>query len=139
MSRKKAGKKSGTPVLFMAGRINELRTNLGLSQAALAEKLDVSTETISRFERGVVMPSLKTLFRLAKILGTSPRSLVAEAGSTSHDDSVLLKDPGNENWSLSRNWLRKINNLLKDRSPAELKQVHSILLNIFSLGNDKPR
>jgi transcriptional regulator with XRE-family HTH domain len=41
---------------------------MDLTQEELAERLDVSSETISHFERGVTSPSLKTLITLAKLI-----------------------------------------------------------------------
>ena len=54
------------------------RKALGFTQEHLAETLGVETETISRFERGVSLPSLKTLEKLAGILGTTASNLLEE-------------------------------------------------------------
>jgi len=51
-------------------RVADLRRGAGLSQAQLAEQLGVATETISRLERGATVPSLATVERLARVLGT---------------------------------------------------------------------
>ncbi len=50
-------------------RVAELRLRAQLTQAQLAERLGVATETISRLERGVVLPSLETMNDLAAALG----------------------------------------------------------------------
>lgn len=52
----------------MAVRISKRRRQLGYTQADLAERLDVDVETISRFERGLHTPPVRTLDRLAKHL-----------------------------------------------------------------------
>lgn len=54
------------------------RKALGFTQEHLAETLGVETETISRFERGVSLPSLKTLEKLAGLLGTTTSNLLEE-------------------------------------------------------------
>jgi len=41
-------------------RVAKLRKDKQLTQAQLAELLDVASETISRLERGISIPSLKT-------------------------------------------------------------------------------
>ena len=46
-------------------RIRALRTRAGLSQAALAEKAGLSTDAVSRIERGRRSPHLGTLAALA--------------------------------------------------------------------------
>ncbi|WP_410498655.1 helix-turn-helix transcriptional regulator [Chitinibacter sp. S2-10] len=60
----------------LGNKLAECRQQLQLTQAQIAERLDVNTETISRFERGATLPSLQTLDRLASILQTDLASLV---------------------------------------------------------------
>ena len=57
------------------------RKQLGWTQANVAEKLELDTETISRFERGVTLPSLLTLQKLAIALNTTTSELLAESSS----------------------------------------------------------
>ena len=52
-------------------RIRQLREERGLSRAALAKKLDVSAETIYRYENNLQAPSLERAKQLAVILRTS--------------------------------------------------------------------
>ena len=49
-------------------RIKHLRTVRGLTQAALAEAVGISTEAISNIERGVNFPSFENLVKIAEIL-----------------------------------------------------------------------
>ena len=46
----------------------EIRKKHGLSQLQLAEKAKISTEFVSRVERGANAPSLKTLKKIADVL-----------------------------------------------------------------------
>ncbi len=48
------------------------RDRLGFTQAELAERVEVSTELISRIERGRCLPSLRTLVALATELKATP-------------------------------------------------------------------
>jgi len=64
--------------------IAEKRKALGLTQAQIAERLEVDTETVSRFERGVSLPSLPTLERVALTLGTSIADLLDEFPGTAY-------------------------------------------------------
>jgi transcriptional regulator with XRE-family HTH domain len=59
---------------YVANRIKELRESYGstrLSQEALAAKLGVATNTISRWETGTYEPTLEDLDRLGRELGVS--------------------------------------------------------------------
>lgn len=65
-------------VLRVGRNIKERRSALGLTQAQLAERLGVDTETLSRFERGKHSPTLKNLVRLAGLLQTTVADLLVE-------------------------------------------------------------
>jgi len=51
----------------MDNRLRELREQMGWSQAALAERLDVSRQTVNALETGKYDPSLPLAFRIAKL------------------------------------------------------------------------
>lgn len=51
------------------------RLDKGLSQEALAEKADLDSTYISGIERGVRNPSLLSIIRIAKALGTDSGTL----------------------------------------------------------------
>jgi transcriptional regulator with XRE-family HTH domain len=55
-----------------AGRIEKLRQELGMSQAALAKRLNVSAMAPSRWERGINQPPASVYIQLGKIAGKSP-------------------------------------------------------------------
>jgi len=74
----------------LSANIAAQRKALGFTQAVLAERLGVDTETLSRFERGKHLPSLATLERLAGILRITVAELLNEATPTPLDDAVLL-------------------------------------------------
>lgn len=51
----------------MKNTLKVLRAQHDLSQAALAEKLDVSRQTINAIEKGKYDPSLPLAFRIARL------------------------------------------------------------------------
>ncbi|MEO1225013.1 MAG: helix-turn-helix transcriptional regulator [Pseudomonadota bacterium] len=53
----------------MRNRIKELRRDRQWSQAVLAEKLDVSRQTVNAIEGGRYDPSLPLAFKLARLFG----------------------------------------------------------------------
>lgn len=67
--------------------VSARRKELGLTQAQLAEALGVDTETLSRFERGKHLPSLKTLERLAALLVVPLSDLLVEGPPVIGDDA----------------------------------------------------
>jgi transcriptional regulator with XRE-family HTH domain len=57
-------------------RIKQLRKAKGMTQEKLAARAELTTEAVTRVERGVRMPTLKTLGKIAHGLGVSPAALV---------------------------------------------------------------
>jgi len=56
--------------------IREARTGRKLSMRSLAAAADISQPFLSTIENGQTMPSLATLYRIAKVLGISPSELL---------------------------------------------------------------
>lgn len=56
-------------------RIREIRKELKMTQGELAEKMGVSQNTISGWEKELVYPSAKTLPQLADVLGCTINDL----------------------------------------------------------------
>jgi putative transcriptional regulator len=55
----------------MNNRVRQLRNDQGWSQADLAERLEVSRQTINAIETGKYDPSLPLAFRIARLFGHS--------------------------------------------------------------------
>jgi putative transcriptional regulator len=55
----------------MNNRVRELRNDHGWSQADLAERLDVSRQTVNAIETGKYDPSLPLAFRIARLFELS--------------------------------------------------------------------
>ena len=53
----------------MKNQLRALRAERGWSQAALAERLEVSRQTVNAIETGRYDPSLPLAFRLARVFG----------------------------------------------------------------------
>lgn len=66
------------------------RKSLGLTQAQVAERLGVDTETLSRFERGKHVPSLLTLERLAGVLSATCADLLEEVPKLPTSDALMV-------------------------------------------------
>ena len=59
-------------------KIQALRKDAGLSQEELAEKLDVSRQAISKWERGAGYPETEKLVRMSRLFGVSLDYLLGE-------------------------------------------------------------
>jgi len=56
---------------MLGKRINELRTAFGWNQVQLAEKLNISKQTVSNWENENIQPSIEMLLRVAKLFHVS--------------------------------------------------------------------
>jgi transcriptional regulator with XRE-family HTH domain len=73
---------AAAPLPLILGRnIAFIRKQSRLTQAEVAERIDVDAETISRFERGVVTPGIATLERLCSTLGCAWSDLLEGVSS----------------------------------------------------------
>ena len=86
----KANKLNSEFSLSLGKSLAVKRKQLGWTQANVAEKLDLDTETISRFERGVSVPSLITLQKLAITLKTTISELLEESSSEPTEQAATI-------------------------------------------------
>lgn len=81
MSEEKMEEKREEKAAFPAGAlIARRRRELGLSQEALAEKLDVSRQAVAKWETGQTFPTAERLAELCRVLDLSPAELFGFSG-----------------------------------------------------------
>ncbi len=81
-----------------------LRRQRGLSQQALADRLHVVRQTISKWERGTSVPDAELLIRLAEELDTTVADLLGETISQPSDETALSRQ------------LSQLNSILAERN-----------------------
>jgi transcriptional regulator with XRE-family HTH domain len=78
-------------LLSLGKLVAKLRKRKNLTQAQLAELIQVEPETISRLERGVAAPSIPRVVSLAEALGVSVSELLTASSPLSSDKVALLE------------------------------------------------
>lgn len=63
---------------YISKKIKEYRLKNGLTQAELAEKIDLSTKQISRIEVGDFYPSLNTFLKIVEVLKINLNDFIAQ-------------------------------------------------------------
>lgn len=91
-------------------RLKKARTDKGLTQEKLAEKLDVSIAFLSRIERGSSHISLKRLSQICDILEISEGSILN--GSSNNSNTYLASE---------------YNKLFKNMTPEKQKLIYKII------------
>ena len=81
----------------------KLRTEKGLSQEELAEKVMVTRQAVSRWETGETTPNIETLKLLSRLFDVSintllgsPRQLYCQCCGMPLDDTTISKDPNGD-------------------------------------------
>jgi transcriptional regulator with XRE-family HTH domain len=79
----------------IGNKINQLRKLSGMTQEQLAEKLNVSRQTISKWESGGSSPDLESIVKVSKLFHVSLDGLLMEgdAGMTNqNEEQITLED-----------------------------------------------
>lgn len=96
-------------------RCSDYRKRSGLTQAKLAEKIGVATETISRLERGAAMPSLSRMESLCNALGVELHDLFRLRTRETRTDHAV----------------DELVALVRRRPPAEVELVIGLAARVF--------
>jgi transcriptional regulator with XRE-family HTH domain len=62
--------------MIISQMLKEIRENAGLSQEQFAEKLAISRQAVSKWERGVAMPDIENLMYISNIFNVSLDTII---------------------------------------------------------------
>ncbi|MBQ6153493.1 MAG: response regulator [Ruminococcus sp.] len=77
---------------YFSDTLRKLRTEKGLSQQALAEKMYVTRSTVARWENGSRLPDAVMISRLSEVLGADVNMLLSAAAQSEECPNVILVD-----------------------------------------------
>jgi transcriptional regulator with XRE-family HTH domain len=97
-------------------RIRELRKSMKLTQSQFAELVNLSEDSIGKIERGVTIPKIMTLSKIAQGLKIPIEILISPLKEASSQQDKKLK-----------NFI----SYLKTRSPEDIKFIHELSLKIL--------
>lgn len=90
-------------------RLRETRINKGLTLGQLAEQTGLSTGSISQVERGLVSPTIRTVYAITDALGVTPASIFDPDGAQSRGaESPYIVRRAAQPQVLDSNGVRKI-------------------------------
>ena len=78
--------------MILADKIIDLRKKNGWSQEELAEKMEVSRQSISKWEGAQSVPDMGRIVRLSEVFGVSTDYLLKD--ELEKEDPISLPDPG---------------------------------------------
>ncbi|HEM7853572.1 TPA: helix-turn-helix transcriptional regulator [Burkholderia multivorans] len=106
--------------------IAEQRRARGLTQAKLAEMIDLEQEAISRWERGTRMPTLHRLQQLSDALNCSVDQLLQRGSKRPDDQLAMIADAldglDSDERELVVNFVQQFADMLKAKHPGKNKR-----------------
>lgn len=78
--------------LFFSDTLRKLRTEKGLSQQELADKMYVTRSTVVRWETGSRLPDAAMISRLSEVLGADANILLSAAAQSDECPNVVMVD-----------------------------------------------
>ena len=72
--------------------IRDLRTKMGMTQKSLADLMNISDKTVSKWERGMGMPDVSLLVELSQIFGVNVDILLTGSMNVSDEKGVNMKN-----------------------------------------------
>lgn len=82
---------------MLSDNIKRYRKEIGMSQDELAEKLDVSRQSVSLWETGQTQPTIENVISLAKIFGITSDALLADSDGASPAENDAAPDDRTDN------------------------------------------
>lgn len=107
---------------IIAANIKRLRSNAGMTQLELAEKLNYSDKAISKWERAEALPDITVLSKIADIFGITVDEITSEPDQTNQNNKHYKVNDNN----------RKIITLISVFSVWLIATTIFVLANIFS-------
>jgi transcriptional regulator with XRE-family HTH domain len=117
--------------------IRNARLRLGLSQARLAEMVEMSTEVLGRMERQMVLPRLERLVLLCKILGVPPDQMLGFSSSTPAPAAPKTSSAYDEMMTVMRHFFLQMESRLTEAERKELMRTFSHLQRFIVLVKKK--
>lgn len=91
--------------MTLGARLQELRLRHGMSQDALAEKLGVSRQAVSKWERDEATPDLDKILKLSELYGISLDALLKEEPQpTKTQQAQTTSHPHKTDWNRILTW-----------------------------------
>lgn len=81
--------------MIIGNKLNQLRKLSGMTQEQLAEKINVSRQTISKWESDITSPDLESIVKISRIFHVSLDDLLKEAETSvtnRNDEQITLED-----------------------------------------------
>jgi len=78
--------------MYFAETLRKVRTEKGLSQQEVADRVYVTRSTVARWENGSRLPDAMMILRLAKCLGMDANTMLQLAAESDESPSVIMVD-----------------------------------------------
>ncbi|MBI1822960.1 MAG: helix-turn-helix transcriptional regulator [Nitrospirae bacterium] len=98
-------------------KIKDLRQSMKLTQSQFAELVDLSEDSIGKIERGVTVPNVETLYKIAEGVKIPVEQLIGPTKKSSSKELPRTLDD--------------LINYLKTRSPEDISFIHELAIKVL--------
>ena len=112
--------------MILADKILSLRKSNGWSQEELAEKMNVSRQSISKWESAAAIPDINRILELSRLFGVTTDYLLKD------DHDVTMYSEGDVPENRTRVSLQEMNDFLERRAVQGRQIAHGVMLCILS-------
>lgn len=75
---------------YIGKRISQRRHELGLKQSAVEEKAGIGYKYLSNIERGISIPSIEVIMKIASVLNTTPDYFLLGADTNTNKTELMI-------------------------------------------------
>ena len=118
--------------MILADKIIELRKKNGWSQEELAEKMDVSRQSISKWEGAQSMPDMNRIIRLSEIFGVSTDFLLKDDMTMDGPEPPAVIIDSDDDMTVRHFSMEEASEFLVQRSSAAAKVSIGVMMCILS-------
>ena len=122
-------------VMILADKIIQLRKQFGWSQENLADALNVSRQSVSKWESGNSIPDLTKILKMAEIFGVSTDYLlkdeIEKPDATGTDEEKLILTEVVKMLSNTKIYeISKVKHLISKINPAQSANIELWIINV---------
>ncbi|NPD16794.1 cupin domain-containing protein [Xinfangfangia sp. D13-10-4-6] len=92
----------------IGSRLREIRLRMGMTLGQLAEATGLSIGSLSQVERGLVSPTIRTVYAIASALGVSPAAVIDPDSASVGTESPYIARAASQPQLIDANGVRKI-------------------------------
>lgn len=123
--------------MTFANRLKDLREENKLTQAELAQKFNITSQTISQYERGIRTPDFALLNSIADYFGVSVDYLLGRTNIRNYEENTIAAHTDDRTQQLSEEGRKKLDDFIDYLIFEEMKRKMTKFEQLLDLAEKK--